>query len=57
MRLPGLDVKRRAGQVLLALVNKITFHYVEDPRNALVEVRRDDRTRTHDQVQHHPPQE
>jgi hypothetical protein len=25
----GLDVKRRAGQVLLALVDKITFDYVE----------------------------
>src|SRR5262245_8470858 len=39
----GLVVKRRAGRVLLALVDEITFKHIERLLKALVEVGRDDR--------------
>jgi len=52
MQLAGLGVKRRAGQVLLALVDKITFDHVEHLRNARVEVWRDDRAWLQDEVEH-----
>ena len=44
----SLDVQRRAGQVLLALIDKITLDHVEHFSNACVEVRRDDRAWLHE---------
>src|SRR6266436_2349089 len=55
VQLAGLDMKRRAGQVLRALVAKIAFDHVEHLRNALVEVNRDGRAGRHDEVEHDRP--
>lgn len=50
VHLACLDVKRRPGQVLLALVDKIAFDHVEHLRNPFMDVRRDDRAGLHDEV-------
>ena len=54
--LAGLDMQRRARQVLLAFVDEVSFDDVEHLGDMLVNMHRDDRGGLHNQVQHDRPE-